>query len=215
MTLLLRVPNSSTEQHGIVLKEPATTKIKEHMKQYILLLFLAGNLLNAQVAIGKSNIASISSILEFGGETATDSSGDTETSNFRGITLPTVTISPTFTAVTPSSNNPQNGTFLFDKQMMKVRMFENGKWIDMTDTGTVTGIIPSSGTETGKGVIIGSSISNAEGTLILESPNKALVLPHIKDPATKVKSPYQGMMCYDTLSNSIAIFDGLNWSYWK
>ena len=184
------------------------------MKRYILLLFLGGNFINAQVAIGKSSLISISSIVEFGGETATDSSGDTETANFRGITLPGVTSSPAF-AVTPSGTNPQNGTFLFDRQLMKVRMFENGNWIDMTDTGTVSGMIPSSGTETGKGVIIGSSTSNAEGTLILESPNKALVLPHIKDPATKVKSPYQGMMCYDTVSNSIAIFDGVNWSYWK
>jgi hypothetical protein len=185
------------------------------MKQYLLVLLLVGNFMNAQVAIGKNNIVSVSSIIEFGGETATNATNDSETTNFRGIILPSVTSSPAFTSVTPSSANPQNGTFVFDRQIMKVRMFENGKWTDMTDTGTVSGIITSSGTATGEGVIFGSSTSSAEGTLILESSDKAIVLPHIKDPATKVKSPYQGMMCYDTLSNSVAIFDGLNWSYWK
>lgn len=184
------------------------------MKQYFLFLLFIGNSISAQVAIGKTSLASVSSILEFGGETATDSANDFTTTNFRGIILPSVTNSPTFAAA-PSITNPQNGTFLFDKQMMKVRMFENGNWIDMTDTGTVSGIIPSNGNATGDGVIIGSSTSNAVGALILESADKALVLPHINDPATKVKSPYQGMMCYDTLSNSIAIYDGLNWSYWK
>jgi hypothetical protein len=185
------------------------------MKQYILFLLLAGNCINAQVAIGKTNIVSVNSILEFGGETTTDAPSNAETTNFRGIVLPSVSSSPTFTAISPLTNNPQNGTFLFDKQIMKVRMFENGNWIDMTDTGTVSGIIPSSGTATGEGVILGSSTSSASGVLILESSNKALVLPHIKDPATKVKNPHQGMLCYDTMSNSIAIFDGVNWSYWK
>lgn len=185
------------------------------MKKYIVFLLLIGNFSHAQIAIGKNNLVSISSIIEFGGETATNASTDAETTNFRGIILPNVTSSPTFTVVSPSTNHPQNGTFIFDKQSMKVRMFENGNWVDMTDAGTVNGIIPGSGTATGSGVIIGASTSNAEGTFVLESANKALVLPHIKDPATNVKSPYQGMMCYDTLSNSIAIFDGVNWSYWK
>ncbi|CAD7797326.1 hypothetical protein CHRY9390_00150 [Chryseobacterium aquaeductus] len=185
------------------------------MKQYILFLLFLGNFTNAQVAIGKNSLGSASSILEFGGETASDSNTDAETANFRGIILPGVTTSPVFPVVNPSTNNPQNGTFLYDTQLMKVRMFENGNWIDMTDTGTNAGLVSTVGTETGSGVIIGSNTSAAQGVFILESSNTALNLPHIKDPANKVKSPYQGMMCYDTLGNCIAVFDGVNWSYWK
>lgn len=185
------------------------------MKQYILFLLFVSNCITAQVAVGKSTLKSVSSILEFGGETVTDASSDAETTNFRGIMLPNVTNSPSFAVVSPTTAHPQNGTFLFDKQVMKVRMFENGNWVDMTDTGTVSGIIPTSGVATGEGVILGSSTSVAQGAFVMESSNKAMVLPHIKDPATRVKSPYQGMMCYDTVSNCIAIFDGINWSYWK
>ncbi|MCY0979317.1 hypothetical protein PGH12_02085 [Chryseobacterium wangxinyae] len=185
------------------------------MKKLLLSLLFIGNFCNAQIAIGKTNVVSVSSTIEFGGATATNSTNDTETANFRGIILPGVTNSPTFPVVNPSTNNPQNGTFLYDRELMKVRMFENGKWIDMTDTGTNTGLVPTAGTEIGSGVIIGSATSTAVGVFILESSNKALNLPHIKDPANKVKSPYQGMMCYDTLSNAIAVFDGINWSYWK
>lgn len=185
------------------------------MKQYLFILLFAGSTASGQVAVGKSTVTSISSILEFGGETATNSTSDAETSNFRGLVLPSVTASPVFPVISPVTNNPQNGTFLFDKQIMKVRMFENGRWIDMTDTGSVSGVIGNAGAESGTGTVIGSAATPAQGVLVLESSDRALVLPHIKDPAMKVKNPYPGMMCYDTVSNSLAVFDGINWSYWK
>jgi hypothetical protein len=58
-------------------------------------------------------------------------------------------------------------------------------------------------------------ISNAKGVLVLESADKAMILPKITNPHTTVKNPYPGMMCYDLTSKSLAVFDGANWNYWK
>jgi len=185
------------------------------MKKFILSFLLAGNLVMAQVSIGKQSLSGSSSILEFAGMTQTLAPNDVETSNMKGIILPAVAISPVFTSVTPATNHPQNGTFLFDKLTSTVRMFENGNWTDMTDPGTTSATIPVVGIETGNGVIIGASSSSAKGALVLESADKAMVLPHIKNPHSTVKSPYPGMMCFDTVSKSVAVFDGNKWSYWK
>lgn len=185
------------------------------MKNYITMIFLAGSLAKAQVAIGKSSVSGSSSLLEFVGMTAGNLPGDTETANFRGIILPAVATTPVFGTVTPVSGNVQNGTFLLDRLSKKVRMYESGRWVDMTDEATSGSFIPVAGSEAGAGVIIGSASSSASGVLVLESSDKALVLPHIKNPHASVKSPYPGMMCYDTVSNSIAVYDGDQWSYWK
>lgn len=187
----------------------------ERMKSLNVVLILIFNCVNAQVAIGKTTISGNSSILEFAGNTTDNLPTNAETTNFRGIILPGVTASPVFPAVTPSTNNPQNGTFLFDRQMQTIRMYENGIWVNLSDTGNSTGMVPLSGTEKGEGVIIGAATSSATGVLVLESSDKALILPHIKNPHTTVKSPYPGMMCYDTFSNSVAFYDGKNWNYWK
>lgn len=193
------------------------TKIfmKLMIRKYILPFLLAGNFAGAQVAIGKTGLSGGSSILEFSGMTQTFAPEDTETGNLKGIILPAVAVSPAFVPVNPSTNHPQNGTFLFDRQTAKVRMFENGNWMDMTDPGTSSATIPVTGTETGNGVIIGAASSSAKGALVLESANKAIILPHIKNPHLTVKSPYPGMICFDTVSKSVAVFDGNKWSYWK
>ncbi|WP_148043492.1 hypothetical protein [Chryseobacterium sp. G0240] len=62
---------------------------------------------------------------------------------------------------------------------------------------------------------MGASTSSAPGVLVLESANKALILPKVAAPHLNVKNPYPGMICYDTASKSMAVFDGLKWSYWK
>lgn len=189
--------------------------MKLKMRKYILPLLLAGNFISAQVSIGKQGLSGGSSILEFSGMTQTFAPEDMETGNVRGIILPAVAASPAFTPVNPSTDHPQNGTFLFDRQTSKVRMFENGSWTDMTDAGTSSATVPVNGTETGNGVIIGAASSNSKGALVLESATKAMILPYIKNPHLTVKSPYPGMMCFDTVSKSVAVFDGNKWSYWK
>lgn len=165
-----------------------------------------------QVSIGgNQSVNGNSTILDFAGGTATESSADQETTNEKGIILPAVESSPT----TLDANN--NGTFLFDRNLKMVRMFENGSWVNLSDAAgnDIPSAMVNASNEVGKGVIIGSQSSSAKGVLVLESTNKAMILPHIKNPHTTVKSPYPGMMCYDTVSNSLAVYDGTRWNYWK
>lgn len=165
-----------------------------------------------QVSIGgNQSVNGNSTILDFAGGTATESSADQATTNEKGIILPAVGSSPT----TLDANN--NGTFLFDRNLKMVRMFENGSWVNLSDAvgNDIPSTMVNASNEVGKGVIIGAQSSSAKGVLVLESTNKAMILPHIKNPHTTVKSPYPGMMCYDTVSNSLAVYDGTRWNYWK
>lgn len=180
------------------------------MKKIIYIVFcLIAGFANAQVSIGgKQSVNGNSTLLDFNGGTATESPSDQETTNFRGIILSAVDNSPNLT-------NNNNGTFLFDKSTKKVRMYQNNVWVDMTYEGSASNLTTNTSAEVGNGAVIGAATSPATGILVLESTNKAVILPHIKNPHTTVKSPYAGMMCYDTVSNSVAIFDGVKWSYWK
>lgn len=176
------------------------------MKKTLIILaftFIA-NLSIAQVAIGKETVNGNSTILDF---------NDT-TGNTKGIILPSV--NNTNAALTsPTSDN--NGTFVFDKSDSKVKMYQNSSWVNLSDAGNSTQITANSSEEsTGlQGAIIGADNSLAKGVLVLESTNKAMILPQIANPHLNVKCPYPGMMCYDTVSKSLAVFDGSVWNYWK
>lgn len=178
------------------------------MKKYITSTFvlLAMISANAQVSIGgKQVVEGASTILDF----------NSTTSNTKGIILPAV---DNLTKALPNTNTPNNnGTFLFDKSESKLKMFEKNDWVLLSDTGDKTKLILNTTDESSneQGAIIGSPTSAAKGVLILESPNKAMILPRINTPHTNVKSPYAGMMCYDTASKSLAVFDGAKWNYWK
>ena len=183
---------------------------------YIILILLIKVSVYGQVAIGKDNVSGNSTILDFSGNTATEAMSDTNTTNEKSIILPAVDILPSYSLVNPPTNNPNNGTFLFDKAMKMMRMFENGQWINLSDAvGSDTSLLTNNSAENGKGVIIGANAADANGVLVLESTNKSLVLSHIKNPHSTVRSPYPGMMCYDTVSNSVAVYDGVRWNYWK
>ncbi|MGI9651712.1 hypothetical protein [Chryseobacterium sp. RLHN22] len=179
-------------------------------------LIFGGCLVNAQIAIGKQSVKGANTILDFAGATATEASTDPATTNENGIILPAVAASPTYGATTPTTNNPNNGTFIFDRALRMVRMFTNGAWVNLSDAGNDIPV-DLNNTSTGQngGVILGANTSAASGVLVLESANKAMILPHIRNPHTTVKSPYPGMMCYDTQSNSLAVYDGSKWNYWK
>lgn len=176
------------------------------MKKIIFLALLALLTINtkAQVAIGKTVVTNSSVILEFDGATA----------NTKGIILSAVNNLSNVLGTIPADNN---GTFLFDKSDDRVKMYENGVWVNLSDSGSETKIIANTTDEKNpmQGAIIGKSTSNAKGVLVLESSNKALVLPWIQNPHLNVKDPYPGMMCYDTASRTLAVFDGLLWNYWK
>ena len=126
----------------------------------------------------------------------------------KGIILPMVDGLPTGAAAT-------NGTFLIDKTDGRVKVRQNGIWINLTRTYNLSSYFVNPSPDTSDGVIIGASSSSASGVLVLESTNKALMLPKVASPHLNIKSPYPGLMCYDTDKNSLAVFNGEGWYYWK
>ena len=165
------------------------------MKHTILLLFISllSSFGQAQVAINKlPNNAG--AILDFA----------TGTTN--GIILSAVSTLPP---------NPANGTFVVDKKDLKIKMRQNNTWVDMSSPGDLSRVATNVSSEIGTGVIIGSTTSPATGVLVLEATNKALALPRIASPHLNVRSPYPGMICYDTVSKSVVVFDGKVWNFWR
>lgn len=162
--------------------------------QLFILIFLSSFALS-QVAIGKTEVLGSNTLLDF----------DQSPNNSKGIILPSVT----------NNSNATNGTFIFDVNTKKVRMYENNTWKDLSDEGNISNLISNSSNDIGKGVVIGNQNSTVNGVLVLESDSKAIILPYIENPHLTVKNPYAGMMCYDTFSKTLAVFDGVNWNYWK
>ncbi len=169
------------------------------MKKLIFSFIILGTAVTAtaQVAIGKNNVTGTSTLLDF-------------ESNFRGIILPAVSMTDV-----PALNENNNGTFLFDLDTQTVQMFENESWVPLSDEGDASAITVNPSAETGEGAIIGAETTDAVGVLVLEASDKAMILPKVADPHLTVKSPYPGMICYDTASRTIAVFDGAVWNYWK
>lgn len=160
---------------------------------FTILLFSGISFLSAQVAIGKETVDG-DGLLDF-------KSGTTN-----GIILPMVNQLPLA---------PANGTILMDQNDLKIKIYENDQWTMLTDAGSIHQHNVNTSEETEQKIIIGSAESIADGIVVLESDDKALILPKIENPHLHVKSPHPGMICYDTASNSLAVFDGLVWSYWK
>lgn len=166
------------------------------MKKILLsAVILAGfSSLAAQVGMGKASVDG-DAILDF------------PLSN-TGIILPMVDTLPTGAAAS-------NGTFLLDKTDLRIKMREKNLWVSLSDPGNLTGTMPNASAEAGGGVIIGAASSPAQGVLVLEAAGKALVLPKVNNPVANMKSPVAGTVCYDTVSKTMAVFDGLKWSFWK
>ena len=185
---------------------------------YIGLILICFSFLTAkaQVAIGKDSVEGNSTLLDFSEDGAVEGDG----LNTKGIILPAVTTLPA---------SPANGTFVFDTTDNKVKVFyldaddgAEGSWHDLTGTEEAGSFNYSdilnhitNTDDTGEGTIIGAETSSAEGVLVLESSDKAMILPKVASPHVNVKSPYPGMMCYDTVTKSLAVFDGTNWYFWR
>lgn len=178
------------------------------MKKYFILSILSLGLCyvaTAQTTIEKKEIGG-SAVLDFA------------TGTTKAIILPAVETLPA---------TPANGTFLFDKATQQVKMYQNGGWMNLSDVGDNTKVAPYSGTvDNSKQTIMGSRTTKVyngtafvdgavDGVLVLESPTKALVLPHVSNPHLTIKSPLAGTMCYDTNRQALAVFDGKVWNYWK
>lgn len=160
---------------------------------FIMLLSFAANKSYAQLGIGTETITNSSVLLEFGGGN-------------KGIILPAVANAP----------DAVSGTFVFNTTSLSLQMLENGTWINLTDENeAIPHSFSNAGTDIGEGVIIGAQDSVKPGILVLESTTQALVLPQVVDPHLNMQGTIAGTMVYDTVSDTLAVFDGINWSYWR
>ena len=179
------------------------------MKKLIILILASISSLGiAQVIIGDDRGTAIdktSVILEFA-----------ENQN-KGIILP-------YVRTMPSGPNLVEGTILLDAtnpEEAKV-VYYNGDWVDLSsgdtaDVGDALAIQPAEVTEdVNAKVIIGSETTEANGVLVLESTEMAMVLPQVGN-TDEIINPAPGMMVYinKTGAKRLAIFNGSKWTYWK
>ena len=109
------------------------------------------------------------------------------------------------------------GTLLYDSTDKKVK-YNNGGWVDLSiRTGEFTAVEKAERdqhTEVGDGAIIGAETTTAPGVLVLESSDKAMVLPKVASPHTSIISPEAGTICYDTTKKLFCVYNGLEWTFW-
>ncbi|HBV14932.1 hypothetical protein [Chryseobacterium carnipullorum] len=180
------------------------------MKNIILTAILCiPAIIHSQVIIGKGKAAvtNPSVSLEFG-DVLSPSSGNVN----RGIVLP-------YVASTNVDSNSVNGTLIFDPIDKKVKIKQANTWFDLSNGASTINSIDMS-IQTGKTentnakVSIGSP-SATTGILVLEDPNKAMILPRITDPHINIINPAAGMMVYDKIRKLLLVFNGTEWSFWK
>lgn len=137
----------------------------------------------------------------------------------RGLALPMVRTLP---------SAPTEGTILLDATTAgtaRVKYY-NGTWVDLSGQGgDVTSALANQPITNGTTVkdegkaIIGSENSSADGVLVLESANKAMVLPVVTD-YLNIKNPAPGMMAFlkpttGSAHYRLIVFNGQTWSFWK
>lgn len=180
-------------------------------KTFTLIFVIIVTLINAQVIIGDATGTAVnktSVLLEF-------AAGQN-----KGLILPYVRTMPT---------TPTEGTIVLDASTgtsARVKYYNanstagtNG-WVDLSgqDANLTTTLAtqPTGVAESSSKVIIGADTSTADGVLVLESTNKAMVLPIVAD-TNAIPSPSPGMMVYINKAGAkrLAVFNGSKWSYWK
>jgi hypothetical protein len=164
---------------------------------FVICAVFAGFVANAQAVIGK---------------TTPDGSGivDFNAGGKSGIVLPWVTTLPTGSALT-------GGVMLYDAAKKKVVYYNETGWVDLSNhTGTIDLTIQNGVPEAAtKGTVIGATSSSVDGVLVLESSNKALILPKVASPHLNIISPMPGTICYDTVKKMVCIYNGSEWTFWK
>lgn len=128
--------------------------------------------------------------------------------NAMGLVLP---------IVNEITQNMVNGTMLFDKSDRRVKYKKKGKWVSLSYVdGILDNHIENPSVDIESSTYVGEDINLAvKGVLVLESENKAMVLPHVKDPLINVKNPYPGMICYDPTTKAMFLYDGRYWNIWR
>lgn len=124
----------------------------------------------------------------------------------KGIILPSVDSAP----------GAVGGTFIVNTTDEAVQYHNGTTWVDLTDKEKmVAHSYVNTGTDIGEGATIGAETTTKPGVLVLESTTQALVLPKVANPDTSILSPIAGTIVYDTVSDTLAVYDGAEWSYWK
>lgn len=186
------------------------------MKNIALIITISlASLAFSQVRIGESSAQGMSStsvLLEF---------GDTKD---KGIILPYVETVPS------GANDSKGGTMIFDvssngEYKVKVKN-ENTGWTDLSvKSGYTTSVASTVKTpqnlltdKAGSKAIIGNSATNTDGVLVLDSSDKAMVLPIVEN-YNDILNPSPGMMAFlkgTTAENHrLIIFNGQVWTFWK
>lgn len=138
--------------------------------------------------------------------------------NNKGLILP---------YVTTLSAAPTAGTIILDAttgNAARVKYY-NGAWIDLSgQNGDASPELanqpatPATAVATSKAIIGATATvpAGVEGVLVLQSANKAMVLPQV-DNVNNIIDPAAGMMVYVNLQGSkrLAVFNGTKWSFWK
>lgn len=174
------------------------------MKKIILVLIASASCLAfGQVAIGKTAVTNSSVSLEFA-------------SGPKGIILP-------YVENTASISEP--GTLILDASSgVHVKLKTSTGWFDysaansadiardgLVDLSAQTGLQE----KTEAKVIIGANSSTADGVLVLESNNKAMILPQMVAPELNVIQPASGTIMYDPSRKVLCVFNGKEWAYWE
>lgn len=186
------------EPNGYQLYNLATKNMKNIYLISVLLFCLCANNLFSQVGIGTTTV-NTKAILEFGSEE-------------KGIILPWVTSAGAVVS-------PSGGTLIFDSNDKKVKYFNSNtnSWIDMSITsGAVDTSIQDNYLEQSLRfkAIIGNTTTSKIGVLVLESADKALVLPKVDDVTLNFPNPEPGTIVYDSSRKKIAVYNGLVWAFW-
>lgn len=159
---------------------------------------LFSNKLLAQIGIGTTTV-NVKAVLEFG-------------SDSKGIILPWVTSASAVVS-------PSGGTLIYDCNDRKVKYYNNNthSWTDMSITnGMVDTSLQDGYNEQSLFVkaIFGAPSTTKSGVLVLETTDKALVLPKINDVTTDFPNPEPGTIVYDISRKMVAVYNGLNWTFW-
>ena len=140
----------------------------------------------------------------------------------RGIILPYVRTLPTGTGLV-------EGTILTDatdQENATVKFYNGGTrnngwyFLNANKNGSLVSALSTQPTaaqvteDTEAKVIIGASSSSADGVLVLESADKAMVLPMVNS-TDDIPRPAPGMMVYLNGTNKrLAVYNGIYWAYW-
>lgn len=189
------------------------------MKKIAIILSISISVLSfSQVRIGATNsagdVTNTSVLLEFG------------TDNNKGIILPYVETVPT------GINTAKGGTIIFDvsantEYKIKVKN-ENAGWKDLSvQSGYSSAVeavvkptqaLPLTDQAASKSVI-GNETTTTDGVLVLDSPDKAMVLPIVSN-YTAIPNPSPGMMAFlqhptDSTKHRLIVFNGQKWTFWR